>query len=64
MASEAVQGLMTAREVAERLNVSMSTVERWRFEGRGPQPIRITARTIRYSRSEVELIATGSRRSG
>jgi len=60
MVREGEQGLMTAREVAQRLHVSMSTIERWRFEGHGPRPIRITQRTIRYSRSEVEQIATGS----
>lgn len=60
MADEVIQGLMTAREVAQRLNVSLSTIERWRFQGQGPRPIRLPGRTIRYNRSEVEQIATGA----
>jgi excisionase family DNA binding protein len=46
--------LLTGRELAERARVSERTVERWRHDGVGPQPIRLGHRTVRYRRSDVE----------
>lgn len=36
-------GLLTRRQTAERLAVSRDTLTRWGREGRGPQPLRLTA---------------------
>lgn len=51
--------LVTPAELAERAKVSRSTVERWRFEGRGPAPIKLTPRTVRYKRSDVDRFLSG-----
>lgn len=48
--------LMTSAEVSERLRVSRSTLERWRFEGRAPAPIKLGPRTVRYRRSDVDRL--------
>lgn len=55
MAPEGLRGdLVTSAELAERAKVSRSTVERWRYEGHGPAPVRLGKRTVRYVRSDVE----------
>jgi predicted DNA-binding transcriptional regulator AlpA len=46
--------LLTSAEFAARARVSQSTIERWRFEGRGPAPIKLSPRTVRYARSDVD----------
>lgn len=45
--------LLTSAELARALRVSVSTVERWRFERCGPVPIRLGYRTVRYRRADV-----------
>lgn len=45
--------MMTTADVASRFAVSVSTVERWRFEGRGPQAVRLPTGSVRYRRSDV-----------
>ena len=49
--------LLTASEVAERLNVSTSTLAHWRLTGRGPAYVR-TSRgdraPVRYIESDLE----------
>ncbi len=55
MGNEGSRGeLVTPAELAERARVSRSTVERWRYEGRGPEPVRLGKRTVRYLRSDVD----------
>jgi len=41
-------------EVARHLNVSLSTVRRWRLVGGGPRWIRIGASSIRYPLADLE----------
>jgi predicted DNA-binding transcriptional regulator AlpA len=42
------------RQLAERLNVSQRTIERWWLEGDGPKGLRLGARRIVYPLVEVE----------
>jgi predicted DNA-binding transcriptional regulator AlpA len=42
------------RQLAERLNVSQRTVERWWLDGDGPKGLRLGARRIVYPLREVE----------
>jgi excisionase family DNA binding protein len=44
--------LLTARELAAELKVSLRTLERWRARGIGPAYVRL-GRTVRYRRSDV-----------
>ena len=53
MLANEVQHLLTDREVATRLAVSISAVRKWRFEGRGPTFVRI-GRAVRYRLADVE----------
>lgn len=46
--------LLTAQDVAYRLNVSVRTVWRWRAEGKLPPPIRYSQRLIRWRASDIE----------
>lgn len=50
-------GLLTPKEVAAALRVSPATIKRWRFEGVGPRPIRITDRVVRYARAEIDRLS-------
>jgi DNA-binding transcriptional regulator YiaG len=45
---------LTPAMLAERLNVSLRSVERWRVSGEGPRYIRAGARRILYPVPEVE----------
>jgi predicted DNA-binding transcriptional regulator AlpA len=45
---------MTSEEFARQARVASSTVERWRYEGHGPEPVRLGKRTVRYKRSDVD----------
>ena len=51
-----VKRLLTPAETAARLNVHTKTLERWRFEGRGPDFVKLGPRTVRYKRSAVEQL--------
>ena len=42
------------RQLAERLNVSQRTIERWWLDGDGPRGLRLGARRIVYPLVEVE----------
>ena len=46
--------LMTSDEFARQARVARSTIERWRYEGHGPEPVRLGKRTVRYVRSDVD----------
>ncbi|MGH8901391.1 MAG: helix-turn-helix transcriptional regulator [Egibacteraceae bacterium] len=45
---------LTVKQLAELLQVPVSTIYRWRHLGEGPRGIRISGRHVRYRRSEVE----------
>lgn len=50
--------LLTPKEAAKWLGVSMATLRGWRREGKGPTAVRLTQRTIRYSEDSLkEFIA-------
>lgn len=44
---------MTSRELAQRLNISLCTVERWRQRGDGPQYLKYASRVF-YRVQDVE----------
>jgi len=46
--------LMTPEAVAEWLGVTVGVLANWRYLGAGPRFIRLGAKSIRYSRQEVE----------
>ena len=45
--------LLTERELAEKLGVSVSSVRHWRYSLQGP-PVRKVGRSVRYAEAEVE----------
>ncbi|MGH8930055.1 MAG: helix-turn-helix transcriptional regulator [Egibacteraceae bacterium] len=45
---------LTVKQLAELLQVPVSTVYRWRYLGVGPRGIRVSGRHVRYRRCEVE----------
>ncbi|MGH8897532.1 MAG: helix-turn-helix transcriptional regulator [Egibacteraceae bacterium] len=45
---------LTVKQLAELLQVPVSTIYRWRHLGEGPRGIRVSGRHVRYRRSEVE----------
>jgi predicted DNA-binding transcriptional regulator AlpA len=47
--------LLSERQVAHRLGISVRTVQAWRVSGDGPEFIRLGRRTIRYR--EIDLAA-------
>lgn len=53
---------MTPAEVAALTRVTTKTLQRWRFEGHGPQAVRLGYRTVRYRRADVEQFVNGYRR--
>ncbi len=42
------------QEVAPILRVSIRTLQKWRVNGKGPPFIRVSARAIRYRRSDLD----------
>jgi predicted DNA-binding transcriptional regulator AlpA len=54
------KGLLTAREVAERLNVCPRTIWRWTSMGRLPKPIRLVgSKATRWKEADIEAVAEG-----
>jgi excisionase family DNA binding protein len=45
---------LTVKQLAELLQVPVSTVYAWRHLGVGPRGIRLSGRHVRYRRSDVE----------
>lgn len=45
---------LTAEEAADHLNVSVSALEKWRRQGRGPPFYRLSKRMIRYRRVDLD----------
>lgn len=46
--------LLTVEQAAELLAIPRSTLDRWRVEGNGPKFLQLSARCIRYRRSDIE----------
>lgn len=55
--------LITETEAAEFLNFSISTLRNWRVAGQGPEFIKISQRTVRYRRRELNAWSERLRRS-
>lgn len=51
--------LMTPAEAAAILSVSVKVLERWRSTGEGSAFVRLTAKTIRYRREDIEAFVAG-----
>jgi predicted DNA-binding transcriptional regulator AlpA len=49
MANAEPEPLLHPNQVAALLNVSLTTIKRWRLNGRGPACRRLSARTVRYA---------------
>jgi len=45
--------LLTERQLAEKLGVSVGTIRHWRYSLQGP-PVRKVGRSVRYSLIEIE----------
>jgi excisionase family DNA binding protein len=54
--------LLTQQQLADELQVSVRTLERWRQEGTGPAFIRV-GRSPRYRRSDIDAWLERQRRS-
>jgi excisionase family DNA binding protein len=54
--------LLTQQQLADELQVSVRTLERWRQEGTGPAFIRV-GRSPRYRRSDIDAWLEQQRRS-
>ena len=50
--------LLTDRDVAQRLAVSVAAVRRWRLEQRGPQFIKVGRVLVRYQEEAVDAWIT------
>ncbi len=46
--------MITEKELAARLSVSLHTVRNWRYTRQGPTPYKIGERAVRYDPDEVE----------
>lgn len=47
------KALLTTRQAAEALQVKDTTLEQWRWNGKGPQFIKV-GRSVRYRESDIE----------
>ena len=55
---------LTDVQVAEYLNVSVSSVRRWRLTGGGPRWVRIGSSSIRYPIADLEAYGANSPSGG
>lgn len=55
---------ISTRDLCRRFQVGKRTIFRWIAEGRLPEPVRLTARTLRWRESDVQAFIErgGSRR--
>lgn len=51
--------LLTTREAAEMLNVKETTLEQWRWNGRGPRFVKL-GRLVRYRQTDLEAFMQAS----
>ena len=54
--------LLNEKDVANALNVKVTTLRRWRWAGKGPQFLKIGA-AVRYDPADLEAFIAGARRS-
>lgn len=45
---------LTERQLAEILGVGVSTLQQWRYAGRGPHYVKLGPRMVRYARADVD----------
>lgn len=57
MAETAAKRMVTRAEYADRMGVSVRTIERWEMKGYGPAPVRFD-RVIRYDGDQVEAFVS------
>jgi predicted site-specific integrase-resolvase len=50
---------MTPANAAEILRVRVKVLERWRGSGDGPAFVRLTSKTIRYRRGDIDAFVAG-----
>lgn len=60
-ARHAPRALLDETEVAERLNVSIGTVQNWRTRREGPRYVKLGKRAVRYRPEDVEAFIEGER---
>ncbi len=48
-----VEQLLTAEEVAERLQVKVETLHQWRWQGKGPRAVKAGPKFVRYRAADV-----------
>ena len=53
--------LLTPEQTAIRLAVSERQLRRWRDEGRGPMPVRINERVVRYDADDLDKYIEGQK---
>lgn len=46
--------LLTEAETARLIGFSTRTLQKWRMIGEGPRFVRVTARAVRYRRSDID----------
>jgi excisionase family DNA binding protein len=56
-----IERLITAREIAERLGVSVETVLRWRRSGKLPAGYRLASGVLRWREDELDRWLEGRR---
>jgi hypothetical protein len=58
-----VSDLLKPQAVADLLHVSTKVLERWRGNGDGPNYCRLSRKTLRYQRSDIEAFIAARLRS-
>ncbi|WP_413717946.1 helix-turn-helix transcriptional regulator [Silicimonas sp. MF1-12-2] len=51
--------LLNNKEAAKYLTLQPCTLDKWRSQGRGPEPTRIGTRSIRYRKSALDTFIQG-----
>ena len=57
------EALLTQQQLADELQITVRTLERWRQEGTGPAFIRV-GRSPRYRRADIDAWLERQRRTG
>ena len=60
--SNEVEALLTEKEVAGALNLKVSTLQRWRWDGSGPPYVKLGA-AVRYRRSDILAFVEANERN-
>jgi excisionase family DNA binding protein len=61
--SNEIDVLLTPAEAAAYMRVQQCTLAKWRCQGGGPMYVKLSGRTIRYKKSDVEAAIANSLRS-